>query len=88
MNRAAAPARGGRGVAPPPTDYGPKKRAYAVAEVPLYVIADPYRGRCHIYRHPKDGDYATETRVPFGEDLDLVGTVVDLTLPTGGFPRD
>ncbi|MEU6366336.1 Uma2 family endonuclease [Streptomyces sp. NPDC046931] len=69
-------------------DYGPKKRAYALAEVPLYVIADPYQGRCRIYRHPKGGDYITETTVPFGEDLDLTDTVVGLTLETAGFPRD
>ncbi|WP_320776955.1 Uma2 family endonuclease [Streptomyces sp. CRN 30] len=69
-------------------DYGPKKDAYAVAEVPLYVIADPYQGRCHVFTDPKDGEYASETIVRFGHDLDLTGTVLDLTLPTDGFPRD
>jgi len=28
------------------------------------------------------------TRVDFGTDIDLTGTVVDLTLPTDSFPRD
>ncbi|MFI2760160.1 Uma2 family endonuclease [Streptomyces echinatus] len=69
-------------------DYGPKKTAYAVAEVPLYVIADPYQGRCSVYTHPKDGDYAMRTSVDFGTDIDLTGTVVDLVLRTGDFPRD
>ncbi|MEU6218381.1 Uma2 family endonuclease [Streptomyces sp. NPDC047022] len=69
-------------------DYGPKKRAYAEAEVALYVVADPYQGRCHIFRHPKAGDYITETTVPFGEDLDLTDTVADLIIKTDGFPRD
>ncbi|MEU2059631.1 Uma2 family endonuclease [Streptomyces sp. NPDC013455] len=69
-------------------DYGPKKTAYAVAEVPVYVIADPYQGRCHAYTHPKDGDYAMRTSVDFGTDVDLTGTVVDLVLATGEFPRD
>ncbi|MEV5913596.1 Uma2 family endonuclease [Streptomyces chartreusis] len=69
-------------------DYGPKRTAYAVAEVPVYVIADPYRGRCSVYTHPKDGDYAMTTSVEFGTDLDLTGTVVDLTLKTDDFPRD
>ncbi|MFE9098751.1 Uma2 family endonuclease [Streptomyces sp. NPDC007264] len=69
-------------------DYGPKKAAYARAEVPVYLVADPYQGRCHIFTHPKDGDYATETKVVFGEDLDLTGTVVGLTLTTREFPRD
>ncbi|MEV2217136.1 Uma2 family endonuclease [Streptomyces sp. NPDC050997] len=69
-------------------DYGPKKTAYAEAEVPVYLVVDPYQGRCHLYTHPKDGDYATETKVPFGDDVDLTGTVVDLVLKTAGFPRD
>ncbi|MGW6732648.1 Uma2 family endonuclease [Streptomyces sp. NPDC055013] len=69
-------------------DYGPKKAAYATAEVPVYLIADPYQGRCRIYTHPKNGDYATETKADFGDDLDLGDTVVDLTLKTSDFPRD
>jgi Uma2 family endonuclease len=69
-------------------DYGPKRFAYAEAEVPLYVIADPYQGRCSIYTDPKQGDYAEPTRVDFGTDLDLTGTVVDLVLRTEDFPRD
>ncbi|MFF5013756.1 Uma2 family endonuclease [Streptomyces sp. NPDC001165] len=69
-------------------DYGPKKAAYAVAEVPLYVIADPYQGRCFVYTDPKDGDYENRTPVDFGTDIDLTGTVVDLVLKTDDFPRD
>ncbi|AZQ35556.1 Uma2 family endonuclease [Streptomyces cyaneochromogenes] len=69
-------------------DYGPKKTAYAVAEVPVYVIADPYQGRCCVYTDPKDGDYQNRTPVDFGTDVDLIGTVVDLTLKTDDFPRD
>ncbi|MEV5527999.1 Uma2 family endonuclease [Streptomyces prunicolor] len=69
-------------------DYGPKKAAYALAEVPVYVIADPYQGRCHIYTHPKGDDYTTETKVAFGDDLDLTDTVVGLALTTDEFPRD
>ncbi|WP_055711666.1 Uma2 family endonuclease [Streptomyces torulosus] len=69
-------------------DYGPKKLAYAVAGVPVYLIADPYQGRCHVYTQPKDGDYATVTKIPFGDDVDLTRTVVGLTLKTDEFPRD
>ncbi|MFF1307057.1 Uma2 family endonuclease [Streptomyces sp. NPDC058307] len=69
-------------------DYGPKKAAYATAEVPVYVIADPYQGRCHIYTDPKGSDYEVETRVPFGKEVDLTDTVVGLTLKTDEFPRD
>ncbi|GHE38191.1 Uma2 family endonuclease [Streptomyces capitiformicae] len=69
-------------------DYGPKKIAYATAEVPVYLIADPYQGRCHIYTHPKNGDYITETTLPFGDELDLTDTVIGLTLRTDEFPRN
>ncbi|WAX79434.1 Uma2 family endonuclease [Streptomyces sp. KMM 9044] len=69
-------------------DYGPKKAAYATAGLPLYVIADPYQGRCYVYTDPKNGDYVTRTRVDFGDTVDLTGTVADLTLGTDDFPRD
>lgn len=69
-------------------DYGPKKTAYAVAEVPVYLIADPYQGKCHLFTQPKDGDYMTETTVGFGTDVDLTATDLGLTLTTDEFPRD
>ncbi|MEU9446669.1 Uma2 family endonuclease [Streptomyces sp. NPDC048304] len=69
-------------------DYGPKKTAYATAEVPVYVIADHYKGMCYVYTQPKEGDYITRTKVDFGKDIDLTGTVVDLVLKTDDFPRD
>ena len=69
-------------------DYGPKKTAYATAEVPVYLIADPYQGRCYVYTDPKDGHYVTSTRVDFGGAVDLTGTAVDLVLATDTFPRD
>lgn len=69
-------------------DYGPKMTAYATAEVPVYLIADPYQRRCHVYTQPKNGEYVTETKIDFGDDVDLTGTVVGLTLSTDEFPRD
>ncbi|MGS2589532.1 Uma2 family endonuclease [Streptomyces hebeiensis] len=69
-------------------DYGPKKATYAAAGVPVYVIADPYTGRCHVYTEPKGDEYSTELTVAFGTDIDLTGTSVGLTLRTGEFPRD
>jgi Uma2 family endonuclease len=69
-------------------DYGPKKAAYAAAGVPAYLVADPYQRKCHLYTAPKEGDYATETTVVFGTDLDLTGTPVGLTLTTADFPRE
>ncbi|WP_405615461.1 Uma2 family endonuclease [Streptomyces sp. NBC_00076] len=69
-------------------DYGPKKTAYALAEVPVYLIADPYQGKCRLYLSPKGDDYGIETKVAFGDDVDLTDTVVGLTLETDDFPRD
>ncbi|MGV9450142.1 Uma2 family endonuclease [Streptomyces sp. NPDC003635] len=69
-------------------DYGPKKTAYAVAEVPVYLIADPYQGKCHLYTQPKDGEYVAEFSIAFGADLDMTTTPLGLTLKTDGFPRD
>ncbi|GHF79433.1 Uma2 family endonuclease [Streptomyces griseosporeus] len=69
-------------------DYGPKKAAYAVAEVPVYLVADPYQGKCHLYTQPKDGDYVSELTVAFGADVDMATTHLGLTLRTDEFPRD
>lgn len=69
-------------------DYGPKKAAYAEAGVPVYLVADPYQARCHVYTDPKDGEYRTESKSDFGDEIDLTGTVVDLVLKTDSFPRD
>ncbi|MFJ2648935.1 Uma2 family endonuclease [Streptomyces sp. NPDC087420] len=71
-----------------PNDYGPKKAAYAAADIPVYLIADPYTRRCHVYTEPKDGDYTAELIVQFGNEIDLTGTAVDLRLRTAEFPRD
>ncbi|MFF4363887.1 Uma2 family endonuclease [Streptomyces sp. NPDC001604] len=69
-------------------DYGSKKTAYALAEVPVYLIADPYQGKCHLYTQPKDGEYVVELSVAFGGDVDMTTTLVGLTLKTEEFPRD
>ncbi|WP_326796555.1 Uma2 family endonuclease [Streptomyces sp. NBC_01808] len=69
-------------------DYGPKKAAYATAEVPVYLIVDPYTGKCHLHLMPKDGEYRVETTLDFGMDIDLTETPVGLKLTTGEFPRD
>ncbi|GHJ39913.1 Uma2 family endonuclease [Streptomyces sp. TS71-3] len=69
-------------------DYGPKLAAYAAAEVPVYLIADPYQGRCHVYTQPKDGTYISDLSIAFGADVDLSDTAVGLVLHTADFPRD
>ncbi|GHB36723.1 hypothetical protein GCM10010377_29590 [Streptomyces viridiviolaceus] len=69
-------------------DYGPKKDTYAAAGVPVYLIVDPYVGEWHLHTHPQDGKYHVDISFGFGEDIDLTGTVVGLTLKTDDFPRD
>ncbi|MFF6997494.1 Uma2 family endonuclease [Streptomyces sp. NPDC008313] len=71
-----------------PNDYGPKKTAYALADVSVYLIVDPYQGRCHLHTQPKDGEYVVETTVAFGADVDMSTTPLGLVLRTGEFPRD
>ncbi|MGQ4727177.1 MULTISPECIES: Uma2 family endonuclease [Streptomyces] len=69
-------------------DYGPKKDAYAAAGVPVFLIVDPYVGRCLLHSEPKDGGYHKKLVVHFGLDLDLTDTSMDLVLKTDAFPRD
>ncbi|MEU0842255.1 Uma2 family endonuclease [Streptomyces sp. NPDC005962] len=68
-------------------DYGSKRATYAEAGVPVYLIADPYTGRCRLFTEPKGCEYLTELSVPFGKELNLTD-VVGLTLKTDEFPRD
>jgi Uma2 family endonuclease len=69
-------------------DYEPKKAAYAAAEMPVYLIVDPYTGRWHLHTVPKDGEYRGYQSLDFGYEIDLTGTVVGLVLKTDEFPRD
>ncbi|MFJ9854611.1 Uma2 family endonuclease [Streptomyces sp. NPDC101150] len=69
-------------------DYGAKKTAYATAEVPVYVIADPYIGRCRVFTDPQDGEYKSDLTLAYGKPIDLTGTVVGITFPTDEFPKD
>ncbi|MDH2393031.1 Uma2 family endonuclease [Streptomyces sp. HNM0663] len=69
-------------------DYGPKKAAYAEAKVPAYLIINPYTGKCVLHTTPKNGDYDTDARFTFGDEIDLTHTPAGLTLATDGFPRD
>ncbi|MFE9170980.1 Uma2 family endonuclease [Streptomyces kebangsaanensis] len=68
-------------------DYGPKKAAYARAAVPVYLIADPFQGKCRLYTQPEGREYLSELSVGFGTDVDMTTTPLGLTLKTDGFPR-
>ncbi|WP_327704496.1 Uma2 family endonuclease [Streptomyces decoyicus] len=69
-------------------DYGPKKTAYALAEVPVYMIADPCLGRCRVFTGPQDGEYKIDLTVAHGRPVDLTPTVAGITLSSEEFPRD
>ncbi|SOE11684.1 Endonuclease, Uma2 family (restriction endonuclease fold) [Streptomyces sp. 2323.1] len=68
-------------------DYGPKKTAYALAEVPVYLIVDPYLGRCRVFTDPQDGDYKFDVNLAYGTPVDLTHTVVGITFSTEEFPK-
>lgn len=69
-------------------DYGAKRMVYAAAGIPVYLIADPYTGRCRVFTHPQDGDYKIDLNAAYGMPVDLTRTDVGITLATEGFPRD
>ncbi|GAA2449129.1 Uma2 family endonuclease [Streptomyces mauvecolor] len=69
-------------------DYGSKKETYAKADVPVYLIVDPYSSEWHLHTLPRDGKYRSELTLDFGAPIDLEGTVVGLTLQTDDFARD
>lgn len=48
-----------------------KRRAYAEAEIPLYLLVDRGAGEAICYSEPADGTYRADIRVPFGKGLDL-----------------
>ncbi|GAA0627311.1 Uma2 family endonuclease [Streptomyces crystallinus] len=68
-------------------DYGPKKAAFAAADVPAYLIVDPYTGKWHLHTLPKDDEYHCTLSLDFGDAIDLTQTPVGLTLTTEEFPR-
>ena len=69
-------------------DYGPKMDAYAAAEVPVYLIVEPYTAEWHLHTLPRDGKYHGNVNRPFCDEIDLTGTPVGLVLRTDEFPRD
>ena len=69
-------------------DYGPKKTAYARADVPVYLSWTRTPAQWHLHTLPKDGEYHSDVSFGFGDEIDLTGTVVGLVLKTDDFPRD
>ncbi|MEV6593663.1 Uma2 family endonuclease [Streptomyces acidicola] len=69
-------------------DYGPKLQAYAAADVPVYLIVDPYTGEWHLHTRPKGGEYRAHLTLDFGDQIDLTQTPVAIKLTTDEFPRE
>jgi Uma2 family endonuclease len=69
-------------------DYGPKRETYALAGVPMYVIADPYTGKCILHMHPESGEYRTISIFDFGAEINLSETFLGIKLVTKEFPRE
>ncbi|MEV6004273.1 Uma2 family endonuclease [Streptomyces griseomycini] len=72
------------GVVPKDTarnDYGPERTAYALAEVPVYLAADPCARKCRLFTHPRNGTYVSDTSVDHGGEVDMTATHVGLCGP-------
>ena len=52
-------------------DRGPRRRGYAAADIPLYLLIDPLDGKATIFSEPRGDDYAHSTSIAFGEDLPI-----------------
>ncbi|ROR41991.1 Uma2 family endonuclease [Kitasatospora cineracea] len=53
----------------PAKDRGAKRRGYAAAGIPLYLLVDRKAGQVVLHSHPEGGDYTATTSVPFGDPL-------------------
>jgi Uma2 family endonuclease len=52
-------------------DREAKRRAYAAARIPLYLLADRQARRVTLFSGPAGGDYDTLSAVPFGASIEL-----------------
>ncbi|MER5642620.1 Uma2 family endonuclease [Kitasatospora sp. NPDC002227] len=52
-------------------DREAKRRGYASAEVPLYLLVDRQRNEVVLHSEPQQGDYLATVRVPVGKPLPL-----------------
>jgi Uma2 family endonuclease len=68
----------------PDRDRNAKRRAYAAAGIPLYLLVDREQKRTILFFAPVRQDYASTTTAPFGESL-LLPDPFSFTLETDGF---
>ncbi|TDC63347.1 Uma2 family endonuclease, partial [Actinomadura sp. GC306] len=52
-------------------DRGPKRRGYAAADIPLYLLIDRLDGKATIFSEPRGDEYAHSASVVLGEDLPI-----------------
>ncbi|MBO2458447.1 Uma2 family endonuclease [Actinomadura violacea] len=50
-------------------DRGPKRRGYAAADIPLYLLIDRLDRKATIFSEPRGDDYTHSASVALGEDL-------------------
>lgn len=55
----------------PEVDRDAKRRAYASAGIPLYLLVDRQRERVTLFRHPAGNDYSSTTEEAFGGSLEI-----------------
>jgi Uma2 family endonuclease len=55
----------------PSNDRDSKRRGYAGAGIPLYLLIDRQRKESVLFSEPEKGDYATRARRPLGEPIPL-----------------
>jgi Uma2 family endonuclease len=55
----------------PSNDRDSKRRGYAGAKIPLYLLIDRQRKESVLFSQPEKGDYTTRARRPLGEPIPL-----------------
>ncbi|MFC8716251.1 Uma2 family endonuclease [Kitasatospora sp. NPDC057198] len=55
----------------PAKDRWDKRKGYAAAGIPLYLLVDRKAGQVVLHSHPEGGEYTATTSVPFGDPLPL-----------------
>ncbi|MFJ9947059.1 Uma2 family endonuclease [Kitasatospora sp. NPDC091207] len=55
----------------PVKDRGPKRRGYAAAGIPCYLLVDRSEGKVTLFTDPEGEDYTAHSQVDFGKPLDL-----------------
>jgi len=68
----------------PNRDREQKRRGYAAAGIPLYLLVDRSRDEVVLYSAPADGDYHTRQQQPIGKGIELPAPF-SFTLDTAEF---